>query len=136
MMCWSKFAKRGLVLGVSLALSLGPVRPVSGSARPVEPVNQGEQTARVLSVRKVLRNQYFASRYPKFTITTLYISLRASDQIYCTEYESPVVDETADVSAATNQNVEFIVKGKSINIQTPGGRKLKPTLLREVSADG
>jgi len=127
MMGWSKFAKCSLVLGVSLALFLGPVERVSGAG---EPANQGEQTARILSVRKILRNQYFVSRYPQIHYYILYISLLASDQTYCTEYETPVLDEIADVSAATNQNIEVVVKGKSINIQTPRGRRLKAHLTK------
>jgi hypothetical protein len=131
MTCW-KLAKRSFLLGVSFALSLGPVERLSGSAGMVEPANpnQGPQTARILSVRKVLRNQYFASRYPQIHYYTLYISLRASEQTYCTEYETPVLDEIADVSSATNQDIDVIVKGKSINIQTPGGRRLKAYLTK------
>ena len=129
-MCWSKFAKCNFVLGISLALSLGPVELVSGSAHPAEQGNQGEQIVRIVSVRKVLRNQYFISRYPQIHYYILYISLRASDHTYCTEYETPVLDEIADVSSATNQNIEVVVKGKSINIQTPGGRKLKAHLAK------
>jgi len=130
MTCWSKLAKRSFILGVSLALSLGAVEGLSGSAGIVEPANQGEQTARILSVRKVLRNQYFASRYPQIHYYILYISLRASDQTYCTEYQTPVLDEISDVSSATNQDIEVVVKGKSVNIQTPGGRRLKAHLTR------
>jgi hypothetical protein len=130
MTCWSKLAKRSFLLGVSLALSLGPVERLSGSAAIVEPATQGEQTVRILSVRKVLRNHYFISRYPQIHYYTLYISLRASDQTYCTEYETPVLDEIADVSSATNQNIDIVVKGKSISIQTSGGRKLKAHLAK------
>ena len=84
-----------------------------GSGGPVEPANQGEQTATILSVRKVLRNQYFLSRYPQIHYYILYISLRASDQTYCFEYETPVLDEIADVTSATSQDLSMVVKGKT-----------------------
>src|SRR5215472_2224162 len=63
------------------------VERVSGSA---EPANQGKETTRILRVRKVLRNQYLVSRYPQIQYYILYISLLASHQTYCTEYETPV----------------------------------------------
>ena len=37
----------------------------------------------MLGVRKVLRDQYFLSRYPQIHHFILYISLSVSDQTYC-----------------------------------------------------
>jgi hypothetical protein len=84
----------------------------------------------VLSVRKVLRDQYFLSRYPRTHYYILYISLRVPDQMCCTEYETPVLDEIADVTSAINQEVAIGVKGKSVLIQTPKGHKLKAHLVK------
>jgi hypothetical protein len=42
--------------------------------------NESQQTAQILSVRKVLRNQYFVSRYPQIHYYMLHISLRISDR--------------------------------------------------------
>ncbi|MGB7603458.1 MAG: hypothetical protein WBM24_24355 [Candidatus Sulfotelmatobacter sp.] len=56
-------------------------------------------------MRKVLRNQYFVSRYPQIHYYMLYISLRISDQTYCSEYETPVLDEIEDVTSATGKSV-------------------------------
>ena len=60
----------------------------------------------MLSVRKVLRDQYPLSRHPQIHLIhycLLYISLSVSDQTYWTEYETPVLDEIADVTSAINQ---------------------------------
>jgi len=102
--------------------------PVFGSGGTVEPANQGEQTATILSVRKVLRNQYFISRYPQIHYYILYISLRVSDRTYCTEYETPVLDEIADVTSMTGQDLSVYIKGRTITIHTTKGRKLKARL--------
>jgi hypothetical protein len=56
-------------------------------AKPGGTAQNDEQTANVLSVRKVSRNQPF-SRYPQIHYYTLYISLSISKQTYCTEYET------------------------------------------------
>ena len=93
------------------------------------PSNENQQTAQILSVRTVLRNQYFVSRYPQIHYYMLYISLRLSDQAYCSEYETPVLDEIEDVTSANGKSVEVVLKGKSIVIRTPKGRKLKAHLV-------
>ncbi|HEV2397143.1 MAG TPA: hypothetical protein VGS27_09410 [Candidatus Sulfotelmatobacter sp.] len=102
----------------------------SDSQNPSGALQNGIRTAKVLSVRKVLRNQYFLSRYPQMHYYMLYISLSVSDQTYCTEYETPVLDEIADVTSAINQNISVIVKGKSVLIQAPKGHKLKAHLAK------
>lgn len=102
----------------------------SDSQNPSGALQNGIRTAKVLSVRKVLRNQYFLSRYPQIHYYMLYISLSVSDQTYCTEYETPVLDEIADVTSAINQNISVIVKGKSVLIQAPKGHKLKAHLAK------
>jgi len=91
--------------------------------------NESQETAEILSVRKVLRNQYFVSRYPQIHYYMLYISLRISDQTYCSEFETSVLDEIEDVTSATGKSVEVVLKGKSIAIRTPKGRKLKTHLV-------
>lgn len=128
MMCWRRFAKRSLVLAV-LFVSLGPVQLVFGSKGLTESPNQEEQTGNILSVRKVLRDQYFLSRYPRIHYYILFVSVRISNQNYCTQYETPVLDEIADVSSATSKDVTVVVKGKTITIQTPQGHKLKTRLV-------
>jgi hypothetical protein len=90
---------------------------------------ESQQTAEILSVRKVLRNQYFVSRYPQIHYYLLYISLRVSDRTYCSEYETPVLDEIEDGSAAIGKSVEVVLKGKNIAIRTPKGHKLKAHLV-------
>lgn len=109
----SRFVNRGLLVITLLPICL------------FAQTNQGEQTAKILSVRKMLRNQYFVSRYPQTHYFLLYISLGISDQKYCTEYETPVLDEINELFSATNQNVQVVVKDKSIIIRTPKNLRLK-----------
>lgn len=113
MRCLSRFVNFGVLVIILLPICLGAQ------------ANQGEQTAKIFSVRKVLRNQYFVSRYPQTHYFLLHISLGISDQKYCTEYETPVLDEIADLSSATNQDVKVVVKGKNILIRTPKNHQLK-----------
>jgi hypothetical protein len=98
-------------------------RPASASS------NEGQQIGKILSVQKVLRNQYFISRYPQIHYYMIYISLRISDRTYCAEYETPVLDEIDDVSSANGKDVEVVLKDKKIIVRTPKGRKLKAHLV-------
>jgi hypothetical protein len=43
--------------------------------------------------------------------------------------ETPVLDEIDDLFAAKDKNVEIVVKGKSLKLSTPKGRKLKARLV-------
>ena len=108
-----------------LVILIGPVPQVSGQMRGNE-----HQTAMVLGVRKILRGQNFASRYPHSHYYILYISLKVSDQTYCSEYETPVLDEVLDVTSAINQDVSVFINGKSFLIQAPKGHKLKAHLAK------
>lgn len=130
MMFWSGTAKRSLVLAVSLAVCMGPVQLGLGSICWAESGNQEEQTGKIVNVRKVLRDPYFISRYPHIHYYILYISLRVSGQTYCSDYETPVLDEIEDLTAATSQDVAVVIKGKTITIRTPKGRKLKARLAK------
>ena len=91
--------------------------------------NEGHQIGKILGVRKVLPNQYFVSRYPQIHYYMLYISVRVSDQAYCAEYETPVLDEIDDVPSANGEDVEVLLKDKRIILRTPKGRKLKARLV-------
>jgi hypothetical protein len=114
-----------LLATVCLAVSLC----ASGSAPPQTSSNEGRQISKVLCVRKVLRDPYFFSRYPRIHYYLLYVAIRASDRTYCSEYETPVLDEIDDVFSAKDKDVEFVVKGKNLTLRTPGGRKLKAHLV-------
>jgi hypothetical protein len=119
---WCKIPLRLLPYGL-LVILIGPVPQVSGQMRVKE-----NQTAMVLGVRKVLRGQNFTSRYPHIQYYILFISLKVSDQTYCSEYETPVLDEILDVTSAINQDVSVFMNGKSFLIQAPKGHKLKAHL--------
>jgi hypothetical protein len=102
-----------------------------GSASPPSSSTKGQQVGKILSVRKVLRNQYVGSRYPQMHYYLLYFAVRTSDQTYCAEYETPVLDEIDDLFSAKDKDVEFVLKGKSLTLRTPKGRKLKAHLVEQ-----
>jgi hypothetical protein len=103
----------------------------NGSAPPQSSSSEGQQIGKVLSVRKVLRNPYVFSRYPRIHYYLLYFAVRASDQTYCSEYETPVLDEIDDVFSARDKAVEFVLKGKNLTLRTPHGRTVKARLVDE-----
>jgi hypothetical protein len=70
-------------------------------------------------VRKVLENRDFVSRYPQVDHYRLHFAVRASNQTYCAEYETPVLDEIDDLFSAKDKDVEFVLKGKSLTLRTP-----------------
>jgi len=102
-----------------------------GSAPPPSSSSEGQQIGKILSVRGVLRNQYFGSRYPQMHYYLLYFAVRTSDKTYCAEYETPVLDEIDDLFSAKDKDVEFVPKGKSLTLRTPKGRKLKAHLVEQ-----
>lgn len=122
--------ERVLLYAVLLDVLMAARPWASDSDHPSQALQNGSQTKKVLSVRKVIRDQYFLSRYPHTHYYILYISLRVSDQMYCTEYETPVLDEITDLTSAINQEVAIGVKGKSVLIRTPKGHKLKAHLVK------
>jgi len=102
-----------------------------GSAPPQSSSAEGQQVGKVLSVRKVLRDPYLFSRYPRIHYYLLHFAVRASDQTYCGEYETPVLDEIDDVFSAKDKDVEFVLKGKKLTLRTPHGRTIKAHLVDE-----
>ena len=103
----------------------------NGSAPPQSSSSEGQPIGKVLSVRKVLRNPYVFSRYPRIHYYLLYFAVRASGQTYCSEYETPVLDEIDDVFSAKDKAVEFVLKGKNLTLRTPHGRTVKAHLVDE-----
>jgi hypothetical protein len=67
---------------------LAATRYAHGSAPPLSSSSEGQQIGKILSVRKVLRNHYFVSRYPQINYYLLYFAVRTSGQTYCAEYET------------------------------------------------
>jgi hypothetical protein len=116
----AEFARR-LVL---VALVSGCVLGLHGTST-VASTSEQKQTARVVSVRKVLRTPYIVNRYPQIHYYVLYFALRVSDQTYCGEYETPVLDEIDDLLTCNGRDVDVVLHGKRITVFTPRGRKLK-----------
>jgi hypothetical protein len=98
---------------------------VRGSTPPPSPPNEGQQIGKILGGRKVLENRYVGSRYPQIHYYLLYFAVRTSDETYCAEYETPVLDEIDDLFSAKDQNVAVVLKNKSLTLRTPKGRKIK-----------
>jgi len=101
------------------------------SAPPPASSSESPQVGKILSVRKVLLTPYFVSRFPQIHYYMLYFAIHASERTYCSEYETPVLDEIDDLFSAKNKDVEFVLKGKSLTLRTPKGRKLKARLVGE-----
>jgi hypothetical protein len=66
--------------------------------------NEGHLIGKIFSVRKVLANRYFVSRYPQIHYYLLYFAVRTSDQTYCAEDETPGLDEIDDLFSAKDTN--------------------------------
>jgi hypothetical protein len=124
---------RGSILALVLLATvfLAVAMYANGSAPPQSSSSEGQQIGKVLSVRKVLRNPYAFSRYPRIHYYLLYFAVRASDRTYCSEYETPVLDEIDDVFSAKDKTVEFVLKGKNLTLRTPHGRTVKAHLVDE-----
>jgi hypothetical protein len=102
-----------------------------GSPPPPSSSSEGQQTGKILTVQKVLENRYFVSRYPQIHYYLLYIAVRTSDQTYCVEYETPVLDEIDDLFSAKDKEVEFVLNAKNLTLRTPRGRKIKAHLVKQ-----
>jgi len=111
-------------------LMLAPI-PIGQAQGPGMTVSEGQQIGKVLNVRKVLRSPYFVSRYPTIHYYLVYVAVRASDRTYCSEYETPVLDEIEDVFSAKDNDVAFELKGKNFKIRTPHGRTIKAHLVED-----
>jgi hypothetical protein len=123
--------RRSVLPLVLLATIVLAARYGNSSAPPPSSSSEGQQIGKILSVRKVLENRYFISRYPQIHYYLLYFAVRTSDQTYCAEYETPVLDEIDDLFSAKDKNVEVVLKGKSLTLRTPKGRKLKAHLVEQ-----
>ena len=61
----------------------------------------------------------------------LYLAVRVADQTYCTEYETPVLEEIDDLFSVRDKDVELVLKRKSLTLRTPTGRKIKARLVEQ-----
>jgi len=118
-----------LLVLLFFSFPLAVVQSEYGSGLGRASSNEDQQIGKVLSVRKVWRYPYFVSRYPQIHYYMLYISIRVSGQTYCSEYETPVLDEIHDVLSANGKEVEVVLRDKHIFLRTPQGRKLKVRLI-------
>jgi len=80
--------RRSVLPLVLLATIVLAARYGNSSAPPPSSPSEGLQIGKILSVRKVLENRYFISRYPQIHYYLLYFAVRVSDRTYCGEYEN------------------------------------------------
>ena len=116
---------------VLLATFVLAARYANSSAPPPGSSSEGQQIGNILSVRTILENRYFVSRYPQIHYYLLYFAVRTSDQTYCAEYETPVLDEIDDLFSAKDKDIEFVLNGKNLTLRTPHGRKIKAHLVKQ-----
>jgi len=118
-----------LILSLLTAVFSATAGSVGSSGSRPASSDESRQVARVMSVRKVLENHYFVSRYPQIHYYMLYLGVRIVGQPYCGAYETPVPDEIADAFAARGKDVEVVLKNKRLTLITPKGFKLKGHLV-------
>ena len=123
--------RRLLPLVLLATVTLAAAISGHGSAPPPSSSSEGQQIGKMVSVRKVLENRYFVSRYPQIHYYLLYVAVRTSDQTYCAEYETPVLDEIDDLFSAKDKDIEFVLNGKNLTLRTPHGRKIKAHLVKQ-----
>ncbi len=123
--------RRSVLSLVLLATIVVTARYGHSSAPPPSPSSEGQQIGKIVSVRKVFENRYFVSRYPQIHYYLLYFAVRTSDQTYCAEYETPVLDEIDGLFSAKNKDIEFVLNGKNLTLRTPHGRKIKAHLVKQ-----
>ena len=70
----------------ALEVCLAPIQCAYGSGRAPTSSNETQQTAQILSVRKVLRNQYFVSRYPQIHYYMTRLRFLTKSRMYLQEY--------------------------------------------------
>ena len=98
------------------------------SGPPPSSANESQHIGKILSVRKVLENRYFVSRYPQVHYYLLYFAVRASDQTYCAEYETPVLDEIDDLLSAKDKDVEFCAQRQEPHLENAEGSQVQGSL--------
>jgi hypothetical protein len=131
-MAFHQQLRQGALAVVLLAgVFLVPICYAQGSEPPPASSSEAAQTGKLLSVRKILRTPNFGSRYPQIHYYMLYFAIRVSERTYCSEYETPVLDEIDDLLPAKDKDVEFVLKGKRLTLRTPKGRKLKARLVEQ-----
>ena len=107
---WPSVVRLIVLLTVIAAATIS----VRSSTPPPSPPNEGQQIGKILSVRKVLENRYVGSRYPQIHYYLLYFAVRTSDETYCAEYETPVLDEIDDLFSAKDENVAVVLKRRTL----------------------
>jgi hypothetical protein len=132
-----------LLLVLVATVFLVATKFANGSGPPPSLSSEGQQIGKILSVRKVLDNRYFVPRYPQIHYYMLYFAIRVSDKTYCSEYETPVLDEVDDLFSAKDKDVEFAQgqrphaqnTARAENQGSPGGRKAVLTARKDSDGD-
>jgi hypothetical protein len=132
---WSGMAhrelRRSVLPTILLATVILAIRYTYGLASPASSSSEDQQIGKILSVRKVLQNHYFVGRYPQIHYYLLYFAVGTSDQTYCAEYETAVIDEIDDLFSAKDKDVKIVLKGKTLTLRTPKGWEFKARLVEQ-----
>jgi hypothetical protein len=74
----------------------------------------------------------YSVRYPRIHDFDVYFSLRVSEQTYCGDYETVVLDEIGDLMGSDGKDVEIILdkSKKKVTLYTARKRKLIARLVR------
>lgn len=94
-----------------------------------------KQIGRILSVRKAPRSSIVCTtRYSRIRDFDVYLSIRIADQIYCGDYETPVLDEIDDLLASSGKLVRLKLNEREnrITLSTPHYRRLKAHIVRPI----
>jgi len=92
--------------------------------------NEAPLLGKILTIRKVLNNPtYFVSRYTPTHYYSLFIAVSVSNQTYCAEYTTPVLDEIGQLMSVAGMNVETTVKGNRLTLRTSNGKRFKTRLV-------
>lgn len=91
------------------------------------------QTGRISGVRRVLRGSpLFTTRSSRIHDFDVYFSFRISEQTYCVDYETIVLDEIKDLASCDGKDVEATLdkSKKQVILYTAQNRKLKARIVR------
>jgi hypothetical protein len=99
---------------------------------PIVFAQNSYQTATVVSVREIRHSPGLnPSRFSGPVYFSIDFALRVSDNSYCVDYETPVLDEVQDLRSANGREVKLEIHGKKLAVVLPTGRRIKAELVKQ-----
>jgi len=117
-----QLTKALLLLGIGLVVCVGVQAQSSTPAGnpPTNPAQTGTLTDTHSDKRVVQTGRWYVVR--QFTVD---FAVRCSNQTYCGEVTTTVVNEVDDLMASRGQPVELVESGKDIDVTLHNGRHIK-----------